>query len=182
MSIQNEYLQCVIANFKTIKDLGEKTISQLDIEELHWCPTSQSNSIAIIIKHLSGNMLSRWTDFLTTDGEKPNRNRDDEFKGGYPTKKALLQAWENGWNTLFTTLHSLTENDLLKTIYIRGEAHSVVKAIQRQISHYSYHIGQIVYIGKQIKNENWSSLSIPKGKSIEYLEDMLKQHQQKLRE
>jgi hypothetical protein len=179
MSIQNEYLGCVIANFKSIKDLGEKTISQLDIEELHRSPTSESNSIAIIIKHLSGNMISRWTDFLTTDGEKPNRNRDNEFEGGYPTKKDLLQAWENGWETLFTTLHSLTENDLLKTIYIRGEAHSVVKAIQRQVSHYSYHIGQIVYIGKQIKNKDWSSLSVPKGKSLEYLKDMLKQHQRK---
>src|SRR5690606_4252157 len=119
----------------------------------------------------------RWTDFLTTDGEKPYRNREQEFEDILSSKQELIAAWEKGWNVLFATLNELKEEDLLKNVYIRGERHTVIEAIERQMSHYSYHIGQIVYIGKQIKGEKWESLSIPKGKSEEFLQQMLKLHQ-----
>ncbi|CAG9614531.1 hypothetical protein BACCIP111899_03764 [Bacillus rhizoplanae] len=176
MGIEKEYLRCVLKTFQSMKKLGENAMDQLSYEELHKCPNEESNSIAIIVKHMWGNMLSRWTNFLTTDGEKTNRNRDDEFTGAFPSKAALYQAWNQGWEVLFTTLNSLKENNLEETIYIRGEAHSVIEAIERQISHYSYHIGQIVYVGKFIKNEQWNCLSVPRGKSIEYTEKLMSKH------
>lgn len=177
MQLGNEYLSVVKERFKEVKQLGEKTISQLSEQGIHWKLNEVSNSIAVIAKHLSGNMVSRWSDFLLTDGEKPNRNREQEFEDDIGSKQELLTIWEEGWSCLFKALDELEGQDLLKSIYIRGERHTVLEAIERQIAHYAYHIGQIVYIGKQLKDMNWESLSIPKGQSEEYLQHMLKKHQ-----
>ncbi|MEH7237632.1 DUF1572 domain-containing protein [Bacillus sp. JJ1562] len=179
MNIGNEYLRIVIERFENVKNLGDKTMEQFSEEEIHWSYNNESNSVAIIVKHVSGNMISRWTDFLTSDGEKEYRNRDDEFFDDISSKSELMSVWEKGWNVLFSTLTSLSEQDLLKNIYIRGESHLVLEAIERQMAHYAYHVGQIVYIGKQVKDSNWRSLSIPKGKSEEYLNEMLAKHKDK---
>ncbi|RDW20973.1 DUF1572 family protein [Oceanobacillus chungangensis] len=176
MTLGNEYLQVVQERFRSIKELGDKTIQRLSEDEIHWALNKSSNSIAIIVKHLSGNMISRWTDFLTSDGEKNNRKRDQEFIDTISSKQEMIIIWESGWNTLFRSIDNLVEEDLLKNINIRGESHMVIDAIERQIAHYAYHIGQIVYVGKQIKDEEWESLSIPKGNSEEYLQKMLKKH------
>lgn len=169
MNLGNEYLKIVQERFESVKDLGDKTISQLAEKDIHWKLNEASNSIAIIAKHLSGNMISRWTDFLTTDGEKSTRNRDQEFEEDVTSKQEMINSWEKGWNTLFDALNSLENQDLLKNVMIRGERHTVLEAIERQMAHYAYHVGQIVYVGKQLKDENWKTLSIPKGKSEEYL-------------
>lgn len=165
MSFELEYLKCVKATYEGIKNLGDRAMEQLNNEELNWSPSAESNSIATIVRHLNGNMISRWTDFLTTDGEKANRNRDMEFEGKYPSKEVLINSWSLGWQSVFDALDNLTEDDVLKIVYIRGETHTVLQAIERQTSHYAQHIGQIVYIAKQIKNEEWRTLSIPRGKS-----------------
>lgn len=179
MNIGNEYLRIVIERFKSVKNLGDKTINQLSEEEIHWTYNNESNSVVIIVKHLSGNMVSRWTDFLTSDGEKEYRNRDEEFIDDISSKSELISVWEKGWKVLIAALAGLSEQDLLNNIYIRGESHLVLEAIERQMAHYAYHIGQIVYISKQLKDSNWKSLSIPKGKSGEYLKEMLEKHQDK---
>lgn len=179
MQFRTLYLRSVLDRFKSLKDLGDRAIIQLTDEEIHWTPNHESNSVATIVKHISGNMVSRWTDFLNSDGEKPYRNREQEFVDNIPSKKELISIWEEGWNTLFETLNSLHEYDLSKEIFIRGEAHFVVDAIERQLSHYSYHIGQIVFVGKQIKNSDWKCLSIPRGKSEEYTKELLN-HNHKL--
>ena len=179
MNIGNEYLKIVIERFKSVKSLGANTISQLSEEEIYWTYNNESNSVAVIVKHLSGNMVSRWTDFLTTDGEKEYRNRDEEFIDDISSKSELTNIWEKGWKTLIDTLTGLSEQDLLKKIYIRGERHFVLEAIERQMAHYAYHVGQMVYIGKQVKENKWESLSIPKGKSEEYLKQMLDKHRDK---
>ncbi|HLO13006.1 MAG TPA: DUF1572 family protein [Pseudoneobacillus sp.] len=176
MNVSLAYLKSVEANFKSMKKLAEGAIAQLNFDELHFSPNEESNSVAIIIKHLSGNMISRFTDFLTTDGEKPNRNRDGEFEGSFSSKEHLLEIWEIGWETLFQTLSELKEEDVLKTVLIRGEPHFVMDALQRQVSHYSYHIGQIVYLGKMVKNEKWSSLSIPRNHSSKFNDMMLEKN------
>ncbi len=176
MNLGNEYLSVVQERFKDVKKLGDKTISQLSEDDVHWKLNDGSNSVAVIAKHLSGNMVSRWSDFFISDGEKPDRNREQEFEDDSLSKRELLIVWEKGWSSLFQTLHELDAQDLLKSIYIRGERHTVLDAIERQVAHYSYHIGQIVYIGKQLRDEDWESLSIPKGKSNEYLQQMLKKH------
>ncbi|MEK4425201.1 DUF1572 family protein [Solibacillus sp. FSL K6-1523] len=177
MSIETEYLRVVKERFNDIKNLGDKVIEQLAEEDIHWALNEASNSVAVIVTHLSGNMVSRWTDFLISDGEKPYRNRDLEFVDNIPSKAGLITTLDEGWGTLFETLNNLGEEDLLKNVTIRGEGHSVIEAIERQLAHYAYHIGQIVYIGKQIKSENWESLSIPIGQSDSYLQQMLKKHQ-----
>ncbi|NQD68872.1 DUF1572 family protein [Bacillus haikouensis] len=179
MSIGHEYLKIVINRFESVKSLGDKTIDQLSEEDIFWAYNSESNSAAIIIKHMSGNMVSRWTDFLNSDGEKDFRNRDGEFITDLSSKSEVMLIWEKGWQTLMNALAGLTEQDLLKTITIRGEPHSVIDAIERQLAHYAYHVGQLVYIGKQVKHDDWESLSIPKGKSEDYLSDMLEKHQGK---
>ncbi|GIP39730.1 hypothetical protein J31TS4_30100 [Paenibacillus sp. J31TS4] len=162
-STGNVFLKEAIETFRSYKKLGDKAMAQLDnASDLHWTPNSESNSIAVIVKHLRGNMLSRWTDFLTSDGEKPDRQRDEEFAGGEESAETVLAWWEEGWEVVFRTLSELTEEDLMRTVTIRQEPHSVVKAILRQISHYSYHVGQIVYIAKQRKAEGFESLSIPR--------------------
>lgn len=164
----NDYLESIRKQFEYYKLLGEKTIAQLPDEKLFWQYNPESNSIATIVKHLWGNMLSRWTDFLTTDGEKEWRNRDAEFDNDIKTRAELLVKWNEGWKCLFDAIHTLTIDDLGKEIFIRNMGHSVTEALNRQLAHYSYHIGQIVFIGKMICNEKWTSLSIPKGNSKEY--------------
>lgn len=176
MSIGNEYLTVVQERFESIRNLGEKTIDQLSEEDMYWSYNEESNSVAVIVKHLSGNMISRWTDFLTSDGEKPYRKREQEFIEDNLSKEELIDVWKKGWDCLFNTLSHLNKDDLLKNIYIRGESHLVLEAIERQLAHYAYHIGQMVYIGKQIKNGKWKSLSIPRGQSEEYLKQMLKKN------
>lgn len=176
MDLGNEYLKIVRERFESVKDLGDKTINQLSEKDIHWKLNEASNSIAIIAKHLSGNMISRWSDFLTTDGEKSSRNRDQEFEDDVSSKQEMITIWEKGWKTLLDTLNGLENQDLLNNITIRGERHTVLEAIERQMAHYSYHVGQIVYIGKQLKDESWETLSIPKGKSEEYLQEKLKKH------
>jgi len=167
----NSYLESVKKQFEYYKMLGEKTFVQLPEDKLFWQFNEESNSIAMIVKHLHGNMMSRWTDFLTTDGEKKWRKRDEEFDNDIKTKAELLSKWNEGWECLFTAINLLRDEDLEKEIYIRNMGHSVAEAINRQLAHYPYHIGQIVFIGKIITNENWNSLSIPKGKSKVYNED-----------
>ena len=167
-----EFLNSVIKRLKYYKDLGEKTFAQLDDGAFHWSTNNASNSIAVIIQHMAGNMLSRWTNFLTEDGEKECRNRDEEFEVHSMTRSQLLTLWEKGWDCVFNALGSLNEGDLLKTVYIRQEPLVVIDAINRQLAHYPYHVGQIIYIGKMILNEDWKSLSIPKGNSEAYNEKM----------
>ena len=161
--MENIFLQSAIKQFEYYKLLGEQTIAQLKEEDFCWQYNAESNSIATIIKHLAGNMISRWTNFLTTDGEKEWRNREDEFENNIASKATLVVIWNKGWNCLFDALHSLNESDLQKEIFIRNQGHTVTEAINRQLAHYPYHVGQIVFIGKMINNEKWHSLSIPKG-------------------
>ncbi|WP_342719153.1 DUF1572 domain-containing protein [Bacillus paramycoides] len=170
MDIGHEYLQCAISNFKATKKQGERVLSQLSYEQIEWSSHEETNSIAIIIKHLHGNMRSRWTDFLISDGEKIDRNRDAEFEGGYSSKGEVLAAWNKGWEYVFNTMNVLTPENLLQTVYIRGEAQTVMQAIERQISHYALHIGQMIYIGKMLKENDWECLSIPRGQSARYVE------------
>ncbi|MGE7544113.1 DUF1572 family protein [Sporosarcina newyorkensis] len=177
MNLGTEYLKVVQDRFRSVKDLGDKTINQLTEDDIHWKLNEASNSVAVIAKHLSGNMISRWSDFLTLDGEKTYRNRDQEFVDHVLSKRELIIVWENGWNTLFGTLQDLDDKDLVKKVTIRGESHTVLEAIERQMAHYAYHIGQIVYIGKQLKGDIWESLSIPKGASEEYLQEKLKRQE-----
>ncbi len=168
MNSSQSYLTSAKRQFNYYKALGEKAMDQLEAKQLFATPNEDSNSIAVIVKHLWGNMLSRWTDFLTTDGEKPSRNRDGEFLNDLQTKEAVIQKWNEGWDCLFKTLDSLTEDDLSKIIYIRNEGHTAMEAINRQLAHYPYHIGQMVYIAKMLKKTSWDSLSIPKNKSDDY--------------
>lgn len=174
--MSQSYLQSAIKQFAYYKQLGDQTFSQLSDEALFVQPNAESNSIAIIVQHLYGNMRSRWIDFLTSDGEKEWRDRDAEFEPMVRTRAAMLQQWEEGWKVLFTTLESLTDADLEKTIYIRNQGHTVVEAINRQLAHYPYHIGQIVYIGKLYASQ-WASLSIPRGNSAVYNAEKFKQPQ-----
>jgi hypothetical protein len=168
IDMKNDFLDSAKKLFEYYKMLGEKTFLQLTDEQLFRQPNEGSNSIATIVKHLWGNMLSRWTDFLITDGEKEFRDRDAEFENDIKNKEELLDKWNEGWNCLFNAIKPLTENDLTKEIFIRNQGHTVTEAINRQLAHYPYHIGQIVFIGKLLCNENWDSLSITKGKSKEY--------------
>lgn len=175
MNATTSYLESVKKQFLYYKMLGEKAIEQLEPEQLFVAVNEDTNSIAVIVKHLSGNMLSRWTDFLTTDGEKETRNRDGEFENDLETKEQLLTAWNAGWDCFLGTLDSLQAEQLSEIIYIRNEGHTVIEAINRQLAHYPYHIGQIVFYAKQLKNNEWESLSIPKNKSNSYNADKFAQ-------
>jgi hypothetical protein len=166
--MEKVFLESVLKQFEYYKLLGEKTFDQLSEDDLFWKYNEESNSIATIVKHLSGNMLSRWTDFLTSDGEKVWRNREEEFEEAKLTKQELLDIWQKGWTCLFETLHSLNDKDIEKIIFIRNQGHTVIEAINRQLAHYPYHIGQIVFIGKLLQNDKWNSLSISKGNSKQY--------------
>lgn len=172
MKIETLFLESVIKRFKEYKALGDKTFEQLREADMLFQPNEASNSIAVIIQHLHGNMFSRWTGFLTEDGEKEWRNRDAEFEAYNFSKQQLLDRWNEGWTVFLHALESLKEEDLLKTITIRTQPLTVVDAINRQMGHYSYHVGQIVYIGKWIKSNEWKSLSIPKGTSQQFNRDM----------
>lgn len=164
----SSYLSSVLKQFQYYKSLGDKTINQLTLAELQTEFAISSNSIAIIVKHLQGNMLSRWTNFLTEDGEKEWRKRDEEFHDYFNTKEQLIEAWEQGWLYLFKAIEPLCKENLEQVIYIRNQGHTVTEAINRQMMHYAYHIGQIVFIGKMIKGDNWQTLSIAKGQSKTY--------------
>ena len=177
--MENGYLQSVKKQFEYYKLLGEKTMAQLPDESIVWQANEESNSIAMIVKHLWGNMLSRWTDFLTTDGEKEWRNREAEFDNDIRTREEVTAKWEEGWQCLFKALDSVAEHDLNEVIYIRNQGHTVMEAINRQLAHYPYHVGQIIFIGKLIQNEKWQSLSIPRGGSSGYNADKFSQPKRK---
>ena len=168
-----QYTESAKKEFEYYKLLAEKTFGQLTDDQLFNQFNGESNSIATIVKHLCGNMLSRWTDFLTTDGEKEWRKRDEEFENDICTREELLQKWQEGWSCLFKALDSISDDDLSRVIYIRNQGHTILEAINRQLSHYPYHIGQIVFIGKMLSDKNWNSLSIPKGGSKEYNQDKI---------
>ncbi|UMQ41269.1 DUF1572 domain-containing protein [Chryseobacterium sp. Y16C] len=161
-----------IKRFEYYKMLGDKSFEQLSDEQIFWQFNEESNSVAIIVKHIAGNMLSRWTNFLAEDGEKPWRNRDKEFVNTFKTKREVVEYWEKGWECLFNALNQINDENLHSTIYIRGEAHSVIDAVFRQLAHYPYHIGQIVYISKMMKNNDWKTLSIARNKSQEFNAEM----------
>ncbi|MEO5563421.1 MAG: DUF1572 family protein [Chitinophagaceae bacterium] len=167
-TLATEYLDTVIRRLKYYKELADKTFEQLKDHDFHSRFNEESNSIAVIIQHMAGNMLSRWTNFLTEDGEKTWRQRDEEFSVHNYSKQQLLELWEKGWKSFFDTLDSLEAADLLKIVYIRQEGLTAIDAINRQLAHYPHHIGQIVYIGRMIKGKEWKTLSIPKGGSHEY--------------
>lgn len=162
------FLESARKQFAYYKLLGDKTFAQLRDDELHWQYNADTNSVATIVKHLWGNMLSRWTDLLTTDGEKAWRRRDAEFDAELIDRQAMLARWEEGWARLFNAMDALTEADLGRIVYIRNQGHTVMEAINRQLAHYPYHVGQIVHIGKMLRGEDWQSLSVPRGKSAEY--------------
>lgn len=166
MSFSQTFLDSVTKRLLGYKVLAEKTFEQLSEADMHYAPNETSNSVAIIIRHMAGNMLSRWTDFLTTDGEKDWRNRDSEFEDPQQTKAELLAFWEKGWQCCLQAIQGLEEADLEKTITIRQEPLSVIDAINRQLAHYPYHVGQIIYIGKILKDQDWKNLSMPKKQSV----------------
>jgi len=163
--MNEDYLKGVIKQFNYYKNLGDKTFEQLNNDDIYYKPNEYCNNVSIIVKHIVGNMLSRWTNFLTEDGEKEWRHRDAEFEDTYQSKKDMIAAWKSGWNSLFNAISSLEAEDLKRIIYIRNQGQTVTDAINRQLAHYPYHIGQIVFLGTIIKNNNWKSLSIPKGAS-----------------
>ena len=166
--MKENYLQNLLKQFQYYKILGEKTFDQLDEAALFIRPKPDSNSIAIIVKHLWGNMMSRWTDFITSDGEKEWRKRDEEFRVDFSSKAVMIQKWEEGWNCLFSAIESAKSCELADLVYIRNQGHTILEAFNRQLSHYAYHVGQIVYIGTLIKGPEWKSLSIPIGESKTY--------------
>lgn len=169
--MEENYLHSIIKQFEYYKALGDKTFAQLNEQDLFWQYNDQSNSISITVNHLWGNMMSRWTDFLTTDGEKEWRNRDLEFESIIKTKEAFILKWEEGWKCLFDALNSINKDNFKTEIFIRNQCHTIMDAINRQMMHYAYHIGQIVYVGRMIKGDDWINLSIPKGKSKEFNQD-----------
>ena len=168
MNDPEQYLVSAKKEFRRYKSLGDRTFVQLDEKDIHWVPNTDSNSIAIIVKHMVGNMLSRWTDFLHSDGEKEWRDRDTEFEDPYDSIHEMTEAWDKGWDLVFNTLESLDETSLYTKVKIRKEDHSVVEAINRQLGHYAYHTGQIVFLAKSLLGDKWTSLSIPKGGSDEF--------------
>ena len=168
LKFTTSYLEDSLAVLRYYKKLAERAMEQVSDEHLFAVLDDEANSIAIIVKHMTGNMRSRWTDFLATDGEKPDRNRDSEFVDPPATREALLKQWENGWALVFGCLESLTDEDLTHTVTIRGEPHSVMQAINRQLAHYPHHVGQIVLLAKHFACDRWQSLSVPRNKSAEF--------------
>lgn len=176
---QGNFLESSLKLFRYYKGLGEKAIAQLSDEEVLRKPNNESNSIALIVHHLSGNMLSRFSDFLTSDGEKPWRNREQEFEEAYPDKAKMMAAWDQGWACVFAALEPLKESDLPTIVYIRNEGQTVLEAVQRQLAHYASHVGQIIYQAKIIKGEAFKSLSIPKGDSAAFNKDKFGQEKER---
>ncbi len=168
LEFTTSYVKDSLSLFRYYKTLAERAMAQVTDDQLFVTLDAESNSIALIVKHMAGNMLSRWTDFLTSDGEKPWRDRDAEFSDPPATRIALLHLWEDGWRCVFEAVEPLTDSDLGRSITIRGEAHSVIQAINRQVAHYSYHCGQIVFLAKHLVNQKWECLSVPLGKSAEF--------------
>lgn len=167
------YLEDSLSLFRYYKKLGDDAIAQVTDEQLFATLDAEMNSIAIIVKHMAGNMRSRWTDFLTSDGEKPDRNRDTEFEQPPSTRAELLKIWNDGWERVFSALEQLSDSDLERTVTIRSEPHSVMQAINRQIAHYSYHVGQIVFLAKHLNASGWKSLSVPRNRSAEFNKKVL---------
>ena len=167
------YLKDSLSLFRFYKKLAEGAMEQVSDEQLFVALDEEMNSIAIVVKHMAGNMRSRWTDFLTTDGEKPDRNRDSEFVAPPATREELMRLWNEGWGLVFSALEPLSDSDLIRKITIRGEPHSVMQAINRQIAHYSYHCGQIVFLAKHFKAGEWKSLSVPRNRSAEFNQRVL---------
>jgi uncharacterized damage-inducible protein DinB len=168
-SVGRNYLDDALANLRDYKRLSEKACAQVSDEEFFTVPDEESNSIGVIIKHMAGNMISRWTDFLTSDGEKPDRRRDMEFVlGPETTRDELLAYWERGWAKVFEAVEPLQPADLSRLVYIRGKAHTVLEAINRQLTHYAYHTGQIVFLAKHLRSTEWQTLSIPRGASRQF--------------
>lgn len=168
LQFTTSYIEDAVAVFRYYKKLAERAMEQVTDEQLFETLDEEANSIAIVVKHMAGNMRSRWTDFLTTDGEKPNRNRDREFIEPPATRAALLAEWESGWGCLFQAIEPLTDADLSRKVTIRGEAHSAMQAINRQLAHYPHHVGQIVLLAKHFACDHWQSLSVPRNKSAEF--------------
>ena len=168
LKFTTSYIEDALAVFRYYKMLGERAMEQVTDAQLFASLDDESNSIAIIVKHMTGNMRSRWTDFLTTDGEKPDRNRDGEFVDPPATREALMREWEHGWRCVFEALEPLSDSDLGRIVTIRGEAHSVMQAINRQLAHYPHHVGQIVLLAKHYAGGQWQSLSVPRNKSAEF--------------
>lgn len=175
----DNYLDSVRKLFRYYQSLGEKSIAQLNETQIHWQPDEHTNSIAIIVKHIVGNQLSRWTDFLTADGEKTWRNREGEFENTIKDKADLLAQWNKGWQCLFEAIDPLTEADMNTLVYIRNEGHTITEAINRQLGHYAYHVGQIVFLAKMMQADQWHSLSIPKGDSAKFNEVKFQQEKQR---
>ena len=173
-AIVQHYLEDAILQFRKMKELAEKALLQVSDEEFFVLLDEEANSLALTVKHISGNLRSRWTDFLTTDGEKEWRKRDTEFIITDDSRTSLMQAWEDGWQILFNALAPLQVADFDKTILIRGEPHSIVQAINRQLTHYSYHVGQIVFLAKHLKSAEWKTLSVARNKSEEFRQKMLR--------
>lgn len=171
MNTEQIYLESAKKQFLYYKTLGEAAIHQVDSEQLFETFNDDSNSIATIVKHLWGNMLSRWTDFLNSDGEKSWRDRDSEFENDIETKDELLMKWDEGWACLLNAIDSITTDQLLQIVYIRNEGHTIIEAINRQLAHYPYHVGQIIYAAKVLKKSSWKSLSVPKNGSTQYNSD-----------
>ena len=167
MFIDN-YKTDALQSFRNYRKMAERAIEQVSEEEFFKTIDAEANSIAVIVKHIAGNLHSRWRDFLTTDGEKPERNRDTEFEMIADTRESLMQFWETGWQTLFENVEPLTADDFSKTITIRGQKHTIVEAINRQLTHYSYHIGQIVFLAKHFKSSEWRTLSVPRNRSADF--------------
>ena len=168
LKFTTSYVEDSLMLLRYYKNLAERAMAQVKDEQLETVLDSEMNSIAVIVKHMAGNMRSRWTDFLTSDGEKPNRNRDDEFVDPPSTREELIRLWEEGWRHVFSALEPLSDNDMSRTVTIRGEAHSVMQAINRQMAHYAYHCGQIVMLAKHFKDDKWESLTVPRRKSAEF--------------
>lgn len=168
-TLGRHYLEDVIGEFRKYKKYGDRAVAQVSDADFFRQIDPESNSVALVMKHISGNLRSRWTNFLTTDGEKPDRNRDTEFeRSESDTKESILDRWESGWRTLFDALEPLTDDDLQRTVAIRGEPHTVVQAINRQLTHYASHVGQLVFLAKHLAGDRWKTLSIPRGKSREF--------------
>ena len=171
-TLAQKYLDTILDRSKIYKKMGETSFLRLTNEQIHQKFSEEDNSIAVIVKHLSGNLLSRWTSFRSTDGEKPWRNRDSEFEDSIKDKEALKSIWDHGWSCFLDAISSLQADELLDTIEIRKKAHSILEAIERAVQHNAYHVGQIVYLSKSILGEKWESLSIPKNKSKEFNKKM----------
>ena len=188
--MSSSYLASISERFRFYKNLGEDALEQIPDNQLHWQVNETGNSVYLIVKHISGNMVSRFTDFLTTDGEKSWRNRDKEFEyesefenefereGEKEVRKKMIHIWDEGWDCLFKNLSTVNDTDLERTVYIRKEPHTVVEALNRQLGHYAYHIGQLVFLGKMICGKDWKSLSIPKGQSEAFNREMFSKNDQ----